>query len=416
MGNKTIRITFLDVLIYLSLTFLCMQFFVNNYSVQLFVFFDSLGIKHILIVTTIIVGFISDLRKGRLRIKNFTFEMKCIFAAAISLIFITLIYMAFNGLANNWIVQIYFMLAPLLFAYTIFRNDWSVERFKHIINFSLFIVSVYYMVFIIQKIVRGNAISEFSFIASKGPFENEVAHFYLLMYIFYTFNGNYKLRAVSAVFCILAWKRLCIIYLIFITIVGLMRTRNKRVKIGYMIGIALFFTILGVLMQYTVSEEFGRWFNDLTGLDFVDFSNFRYYTIRKAVSGEILSRGLGSFFTIRVPWYGHFVKGSIHNDLLRLYLEVSVVGLFIYLFFTSIIAKRRYSMFVILYMFIELAGSHMLGNGGIPFWFMTYTLVFYFNRYDRDGKGNIVPIDADESNNRLKRHINIKNGKISIHK
>lgn len=416
MGNKKIRITFMDVLIYLTLTFLCMQFFVSNNKVQFFVFFDSLGIKHILMVATIIFGFLSDLNRGRLKIKAFSYEMKMVFIATFLLIIITFIYIAFNGLSFKWLSQVYFILAPLLFAYTVFRHDWSVERFKNILNFSLFIVSAYYVVYIITRILSGAALSEFSFLKSHSPFENEVAHFFLLLYIFYTFNGNYKLRAVSAVFCILAWKRLCIIYLIFITIVGFMRMRNKRVKIGYMIGIAVFFTILGVLMQYTVSEEFGRWFNDFTGLDFVEFSNFRYYTIRKAASGEILSRGLGSFFSIKVPWYGHFVKISIHNDLLRLYLEVSVVGLFVYLLFTSIIAKRRFSMFVILYMFIELAGSHMLGNGGIPFWFMTYTLVFYFNRYERDGKGNIIPIDADESNNRLKRHINIKNGKISIHK
>jgi len=196
-----------------------------------------------------------------------------------------------------------------------------------------------------------------------------------------------------------------------------MRMRNKKIKVGYMVGIAVFFTVLGILMQYTVSDSFGRWFNEITGLDFIDFTNFRYYTIRTALSGEMASQGLGSFFSVRVPWYGHIIEISIHNDLFRLYLEVSAVGLFLYLLFTSVIAKRRFSMFVILYMFIEMAGSHMMGNGGIPFWFMTYMLVFYFNRYDRDGFGNTYRVDDNTLNKgRLKRHVSVQNGKISIRK
>lgn len=417
MEKKTIRITFLDVLIYLTLAFLCMQFFVNNDRVRFFVFFDSLGIKHIMIVTTIVVGFLSDLRQGRLRIKNFTYEIKFVLAGTISLILITFIYMAFNGMANYWISQVYFILAPLFFAYTIFKNDWSVKRFKHIINFILFIVSVYYVVFIIHRIVTGGRLGSFSFLDSTAPFENEVAHFYLFMYIFYTFNGNYMGRFVSGLFCIIAWKRLCVIYFVFITIVGFMKLRNKKIKIGYMIGIAVFFTALGVFMQYAVSDEFVRWFNGLTGMDFADLSNFRYFTIRRALSGDIVSKGLGSFFSVRVPWYGYIVEASIHNDLLRLLLEVSVVGLFLYLAFTAVIAKRRYSMFVVLYIFIEMAGTHMMGNGGIPFWFMVYTLVFYFNRYNRDGLGNIYLIDdADNEKRRLRRRVSIKDGKISIRK
>ena len=69
MQGKKIRISFLDILIYISLTFLCMQFFTLGNLIGFCKFFDSLGLKHIFMMLTVFVGFVSDLRKGKLSIK-----------------------------------------------------------------------------------------------------------------------------------------------------------------------------------------------------------------------------------------------------------------------------------------------------------------------------------------------------------
>ena len=142
---KKIKISFLDVLIYISLTFLCMQFFTLVNPLGFCQFFDALGLKHIFMLLTVFVGFVSDLRKGKLNIKNFTYEIKMVVVAVISLVLISFIYMAFNGYANYWISQVYFFLIPLLFAYTVFKNDFSKQRFRQIVNFILVITSIYYI-------------------------------------------------------------------------------------------------------------------------------------------------------------------------------------------------------------------------------------------------------------------------------
>ena len=106
------------------------------------------------------------------------------------------------------------------------------------------------------------------------------------------------------------------------------------------------------------------------------------------------------------------------NVLVRLYPEVRLVGLVIYLLGTALIAKRRFSSFVIIYLFIEMSGSHLIGNGGIPYWMLGYSLVFYFNRYDRDGRGNVFPVEAEGVGNRtsLRKRVRIHDGKITLRK
>lgn len=418
MLNKKIKITFFDILVYLSLTFLCMQFFVSNsVKVGFCVFFDSLGIKHILMIAVIVVAFISDFSKTKLQIKKFSREVKLVLLAVAIMVIISFIYMFFNGFSNKWIEQVYFFVIPLLYAYAIFRNDYSVKRFKSVIDYCLIITSIYYTIFIISQLVSGNVIWEFNYIKSTGPFECEVAHFYLLMYIFYTFNHNYTGRVVSALFCILAWKRLCLICLILITIAGFMRLRNKRIKFGYMIAVAVIFTVFPLITEYMLSPEFGQWFREFTGQEYTEFSNFRYYTVSTALSGNIPNQGLGTYIMIKVPWYDGYVMANMHNDLMRLYLEVSIVGLFLYLLLTGLTVKRRFSLFVILYLFIEMSGNHLIGNGGIPYWFLAYSLIFYFNMYDRDGFGNVfLAEESDSGRGRLKSHVSIKNGKITIRK
>ncbi|MBQ7504403.1 MAG: hypothetical protein IJT79_03710 [Ruminococcus sp.] len=418
MQNKTIKVSLLDVLIYLSLTFLCMQFFVSNsVKIGFCMFFDSLGIKHILMVVTIVVGLLSDLRRGKFKISKFSYELKMALFAVISLLVISFGYMAFNGFADYWVSQVYFLVIPLWFAYTIFKNDYSVKRFKSIVRYLLVVTSILYTIFIIDTVFFQNAELEFSFMKSTSPFESETAHFYLLIYIFYTFIEDKKGRAVSAFFCIMAWKRISLICLLLITIAGFMKLRNKRIKIGYIVAIAVIFSIYPLINEYMMTAEFGRWFSEVTGISFVDFSNFRYYAFKAAIDGGMKSQGLGTFFSVRVPWYGHFVNVSLHNDIMRLYLEVSIVGLFLFLLFTGAVARRRFSMFVILYLFLEMTGNHLIGNGGIPYWLLGYSLIFFFNMYDRDGLGNVYLADSEDSKNKkLKRHISIKNGKISFRK
>ncbi|MBR2108661.1 MAG: hypothetical protein IJ932_01765 [Ruminococcus sp.] len=418
MHNKTIKVSLLDILIYLSLTFLCMQFFVSNsVKIGFCVFFDSLGIKHILMITTVIVGLFSDLKHGKLKIVKFSYEIKMALFAVISILVISFGYMAFNGFADYWISQVYFLILPLLFAYTIFKNDYSVKRFKSIVRYLLIVTSILYSVFIFDTIFFKDMELTFSFMKSTSPFESETAHFYLLIYIFYTFIEDKRGRLVSAFFCIMAWKRISLICLILITIAGFMKLRNKRVKIGYIIAIAVIFSIYPLINEYMMSAEFGRWFSDITGITFVDFSNFRYYALKATIDGGMKSHGLGTFFSVRVPWYGHYVNISLHNDIMRLYLEVSIVGLFLFLLFTGAIARRRFSMFVILYLFLEMTGNHLIGNGGIPYWLLVYSLLFFFNMYDRDGLGNVYRVEEySDGNKRLKRHISIKNGKISFRK
>ena len=177
---------------------------------------------------------------------------------------------------------------------------------------------------------------------------------------------------------------MCLLYLIFITIFHSKISRNGIVSKKFYVLITGIALCLPAIVQILLTDSFSQWFTSLTGLDLHAFLMFRFETIVTAFESDELSKGLGTFLWIDVPWYNKFVHVSIHNDIVRLYLEVSAAGLVCFTYGISSIAKNNYSFLIMVYLFIEMACSHFLGNGSLPFWILAYSMIFCFNRYPRD--------------------------------
>ena len=252
------------------------------------------------------------------------------------------------------------------------------KDFEKIFDFFTYVLTVMYAVFILQRMLSGSVL-HFSFIRSESPFEMEIAHMFLLLYMFYTYAGRKRKRIVTALCCVLAWKRACLIYLILFTLLSRHIPKDKCVTKKYYIVTTVLFSLIPSLIQLILTRRFSDWFSVTFGIDFVTFMMFRFQTITAAFQSGIASRGLGTYLYVNVPWYGKYVHMNMHNDIVRMYLEVSVVGLATFLYGFSSITMNIYSFLVMLFMFMELAVSHLLGNGSIPFWVMAYALIFYFN-------------------------------------
>ena len=202
---------------------------------------------------------------------------------------------------------------------------------------------------------------------------------FLLLYIFYTVIGNGKRRIITAICCILAWKRMCLVYLVVFTVLH-WKIKNKNVPQKYYVIITALFAVIPALMQIVLTDSFSAWFYNAFGIDLVDFMQFRFQSLTTAFQSGIKSQGLGTYLYVDVPWYGSYVHMNMHNDIVRLYLEVSIIGLVIFLYGMASIARNMYSFLVMVFMFIELAASHMLGNGSVPFWILAYSVIFCFNK------------------------------------
>lgn len=343
---------------------------------------DEMGLKHISVLIAIFVGLAPDFTGLKIRLKNYSKEIKSIMFAILSLLIISLVYMCINGFATYWISETYFLVAPLLFVYVIFRNDCSLSRFKWAVGIIYWCTVPLYFIYVAQVIISGPSLA-FSFSKSTSPFEQSAAHLFLLIYIFYTFCGDKKKRLISGICCVFAWKRMCLVYLVLVTLIDcfIPNLKKKNVPKSVIIIVTAVMAAVPLLIQLIMTDAFSTWFYNLTGLDLEHFVMFRFQTIGAIYESNLPSQGLGTFLNIDVPWYGQLIHMNPHNDVIRLYEEVSIIGLIIFVYKLGSICTNWYSFVAMGYIFIELAVSHFLGNGGLPLWIMVYLMVFCFNTH-----------------------------------
>lgn len=378
-----------DILGALLISLLCMQFFAERVSFCATV--DNSGAKHVVMALFIAFEFLTSNRRY-----DDKYEIRIVFNTALLILGITLFYLIMNGYSNAWIEQIYFFLSPIIVTYYLFKDNKSPDRFNWILNLYLYILSSLYTIYIIARIQSGVNLN-FSFVDSSSPFENEVAHMFLLLYLYYTYRQDTRKRIVTAILCILAWKRMCLVYLTIVTILNPLISKNRKIGNTAHILTAFLFALAPFFMQVVLSDQFANWFYTEFGIDLIDFLKFRFQSLNAAFDIATInpSHGFGSYIIVNVPWYGSYVVMNMHNDLIRLYLEISFIGLFAMLFGLISITKNIASYLVMLYLFIEMAASHMLGNGGLPFWMLAYSIIYYSNYVLA---GNQKPNVASSSN------------------
>lgn len=344
---------------------------------------DRTGLKHIFVLAVCFWGIYTDVSEAQIRIKNFSMEISRVCKVTAALVAISFGYMFINGFSTGWLSEMYYLIVPLFFAYSVFKKDYTILHLEQIMDMFLYSSMFGFAAFIFVKLTGGQ-LDAISFVNSSSPFESECAHIFLMLYIFYTFEDNLWKRILSGVCCILAWKRMCLLYIIFVTLFHKRIRKDKEIPEIFPVAITFALTLIPAVVQLLLTDGFSNWFTAVTGVDLHKFLMFRFETIVTAFESGIPSRGLGTYLLVDVPWYDHFVRVSIHNDAVRLYLETSVAGVFLFAWGMSHIARKQYSFVVMLFLFIEMSVSHFLGNGSLPFWVIAYSMIFCFNRYSED--------------------------------
>ena len=351
-------------------------------EVPILQYIDSTGLKHILLLMFIFFS-LSQGNKGNNISFPMGYELKRVCFVTIILVLISFIFMLENGYSTGWISETYFMIIPILFVNCLFRDRWNEDALEELAD--LFLVSsiIGFAMHILNRLQQGNILS-FSFIDSSSPFEVESAHVFLLLYIIYTYLDKKKKRILSALCCILAWKRMALIYLIFVTFFNKRISKSKKIPKVVFICLTIIVLLLPLLLELLLTDAFSNWITLTFGIDLHKFLMFRFETIITALESTKPNQGLGSFLLVDVPWYDHYVNVSIHNDIIRLYLEVTPIGLACFSYGYLSLVQNQYSFLVMGFMFIEMIFSHFLGNGSLPFWILAFSMICCFNRFQTE--------------------------------
>ena len=353
----------------------CAIFVLSEYCPELHIL-DQLHFKHILLsIAVFIFGWdLIDNRKNRCLV----YEVKQILTCVGILYFITVIFQVKNMEFKSYSLgEVYYLIAPLLLVW-IFFNYISLDRIANVIDVLFYASCIAFFVRFANTFSLA-ALKQISFIDSSSPFESDMAQFFLLYCFYYFYTRETWKSTISVILCILCFKRFTLVMLIILLIINKFIPHYKKVpKIVLLITMGLF--IAAPFLVYAMcTDSFARWFYLQFGIDFDYFTMTRFQIINTVIDANLTNYGLGTV-TNYLEQRGAAGQLNMHNDILRIYMECTIVGTITFTVqYFKIVKDNIFSFLVMLYAFMELFVAHYIGPGTTSFWIIAYILIFYFN-------------------------------------
>ncbi len=353
----------------------CAIFVLSEYCPELHIL-DQLHFKHILLsIAVFIFGWdLIDNRKNRCLV----YEVKQILTCVGILYFITVIFQVKNMEFKSYSLgEVYYLIAPLLLVW-IFFNYISLDRIANVIDVLFYASCIAFFVRFANTFSLA-ALKQISFIDSSSPFESDMAQFFLLYCFYYFYTRQTWKSTISVILCFLCFKRFTLVMLIILLIINKFIPHHKKVpKIVLLITMGLF--IAAPFLVYAMcTDSFARWFYLQFGIDFDYFTMTRFQIINTVIDANLTNYGLGTV-TNYLEQRGAAGQLNMHNDILRIYMECTIVGTITFTVqYFKIVKDNIFSFLVMLYAFMELFVAHYIGPGTTSFWIIAYILIFYFN-------------------------------------
>ena len=344
---------------------------------------DGMKIKYIIMAFTAVAFLILLITKRKKLFKNDVFkkESKLYLIAIGALGIITIIYQVFNGFRSFVIPEFCYLLIPLIFVILVVSVDYvNVTR---ILDVSFYVLLIAFVVGNID-ILNPSTIMSINFSESFSPFENGSSMIFVFfeLYFLIRYGRRNGKSLVCLILTILTLKRISVIMAIFFFIFVPMLKDKKVPRWVFVLTIIMFCTT-PFLLEIFYSSTFASYFFAEFGLDFNDFTMDRF-TRTAYVLGHLgqIKYGYGSVTYFLTNNYGKtgVANRSLHSDLLRIYLECSFIGVFVYniCYFLSV-KKNIISFLLMVTIFLQMIFNHPLGAGTVGNWIIIYLMIVYFN-------------------------------------
>lgn len=212
----------------------------------------------------------------------------------------------------------------------------------------------------------------------SSVFESGMAHEWLFMVLIFKYMRKNKLAIVSAIFCMLCFKRLSFILCILALFLYRFIPEHKAVNKKIIILSKVLFILSPLFVSLLVSPEGQRWFYNLFHITLNQFTTGREYYINLVTSRMDYYNGYGSTGYFLKVIYGDQYVQSIHCDLLRITLECTIISTIVYVNNMIEVSKRSYlTFFMMLYCLFESVISHCIE--GFTLYFTLYIFIYIVN-------------------------------------
>ena len=190
---------------------------------------------------------------------------------------------------------------------------------------------------------------------------------------------------VSFIICILSLKRVAFLFAVLLMIFHKQIPFGKPVKKSFIFWTTILFLVAPILIQIMCNDAFGDWFYNVTGLSLNAFVSGRISKFNAVFDSGEMKYGWGSstIYLTNNLWsfarYTDYYEGqsiNIHSDIVKIYCECSIFGLFVFLRYHLKLVKDNWVCFLMMfYLFTDMLVNHHLGIGKVLLWIIVYIVI-----------------------------------------
>ena len=359
---------------------------------------DNLKIKYVFLAFSIFLCLGLSFNGSVISLPSlFKHEYTNFFKSLISLTLITIVLQCINGFRAFSYYQLAYLYIPLIFA--VFVICYAYDNLDSILNLSFIFLII---AFICDNVSYLNisAVKMINFATSYSPFETGNCFLFLCLEVYFLgkFGRKNWKSILSLILTILTFKRLDVIVgIICFAIVPIIK--EKKVPRWLFWGTVIFFCLIPFGMELFYSKETAAFLQSRFGIDMFELTMRR--SMRAAIAldnRDKIKYGYGSVTHYLSEYFSAKAdKFNLHSDVLRIYLDCTILGTILYTFFSFLAVKESIMSYIIMLLFfIEMIFNHPLGAGCVGNWIIIYTIIFSFNLEHYTGNGSISHRDKDD--------------------
>lgn len=270
-----------------------------------------------------------------------------------------------------------YIFCPIIYVFMI-ANCEQDNTFDFYFNTEFIVASIVFILRALPVLSFSN-IRSISFISSYSPFESiGNADIFFVLFFYYAIKKKRLCKYICFLFLVLSFKRLHLIYalalLILLPLVE--KQKSKKTKNWIYNLTVMFFMISPFVINIIFNDSFSSWFYGKFGVDFDAFTMGRFTTLNYVIDSDRVNLGLGSIsdFLANARLSNPFVADDLHNDIMRISLEGTIVSVWLLVVnYFGITKNNIYNFLFMLFAFLVMFSSHILTT--IIFWIFGYLFI-----------------------------------------
>ncbi len=362
-------IQFIQIILFVQYNFFYVMYRYEKVSnnIQLFSLF-------LFISFNILIWLITDMKNRPIK-WGYPFSQSLIII--FSVLIISFLFQMYNSDFQSYLItSIISLFTPILTAFVLIN---TIHKGDYIIYVNILLIKTI-MIFLIDNLfeLKLENLLLISWGNSYSPFESSMAHEFLLLECIYLFFDKKKSAFISMVLCMLSMKRLSFLLapLLFIFTKKIIQlSGNRTILKGYTYVFKLITFLSPFVILFLYKDQTTEFLINTIGFDLNSFMSGRKTIYKLLINNIPYFNGFGSVNTwllqFSYNFFGTTWNGILHNDVLRVYFELTIIGFLI--FFNSFINIFKDNFWTILmggYVLFVMITSHLLDY--YPMWLTFY--------------------------------------------